>query len=68
VTERGRIVGDACHRAAEHAQLDGGQLGGGGLEVLEDRLRRAGRQVIDEHLCSGGERRRRGLRPSYISG
>ena len=41
VAERGRVVGDARHCAAEDAQLDGGDRGSGGFEVLEDRLPRS---------------------------
>src|SRR6201999_1547150 len=50
VAERRGVVGDARHRAAEHAELDDGYLGGGGVEVLEDRPPRPGDQAIDEHV------------------
>src|SRR6185312_1954557 len=61
VAERRGVVGDARHRAAEYAELGDGYPGGGGLEVLEDRLPRPGGQAIDEHVCPPVDRRPRAL-------
>jgi hypothetical protein len=62
MSERRRVVGDARHRAAEHAELGPRHLGRGGLEVVEDRFRRPGGQAIDEHIGPCVDCRPRALR------